>query len=175
MRTYLQLFGGLAPADVQKRIKLGSATLFDTWNDYLSALGLPDYRLDLPRAAQTSSLMLATFERLGVALCDKAVERDLRAGAGAAANRPVFAFDLPSVEPDLAAFTTRFDSLHRTFLGYPAALAGTSRTARFYTLYTNAVAAHAAPGAAKSAFTASEAGWASVCYGLVRHPEFHLY
>ena len=43
-------------------------SLFDTWDDYVSALGFPDYRLDVPRQTQTNALMAATFERLGVAL-----------------------------------------------------------------------------------------------------------
>ncbi|WP_437742083.1 hypothetical protein WME73_42910 [Sorangium sp. So ce302] len=42
------------------------AALFDSWGDYLAALGLPDHGLDLPRATQTNALMLAAFERLGI-------------------------------------------------------------------------------------------------------------
>ena len=80
MRTYLHLFGGLAPLEFQKRAR-GSdgASLFDTWDDYVSALGFPDYRLDVPRQTQTNALMVATFERLGVALCDRALEHDWKA------------------------------------------------------------------------------------------------
>jgi hypothetical protein len=139
MRTYLQLFGGLAPQDVQKlaRAKDGSQ-LFDTWDDYVSALGFPDYRLDIPRQTQTNALMIATFERLGVALCDRALEHDL------------------------------------TFLGYPAALAPPDRTSRFFNLYRG-IESDRAKSKEKSRFSPSEAGWAAVCYGLVRHPEFHLY
>jgi len=51
MRTYLQLFGGLVPLEVQKKAKGSDGNqLFDSWDDYLSALGFPDYRNDI-RAA----------------------------------------------------------------------------------------------------------------------------
>ncbi len=179
MRTYLQLFGALAPLDVQRRARGGDgAALFDTWDDYVSALGFPDYRLDIPRQTQTNALMVATFERLGVALCDRAVEHDLKGPKGGApptvAQRAVFAFDVPRGELDAQGFATRFDVLHRTFLGYPAALAPPQRGPRFYQLYRDIVAGHAKADP-KSRFTPEEAGWAAVCYGLVRHPEFHLY
>ena len=181
LRTYLQLFGGLAPLDAQKRARGGDgAALFDTWDDYVSALGLPDYRLDVPRQTQTNALMAATFERLGVALCDRAVEHDLRAPKDGAAPAPaitdrrIFAFELPADDVDAASFAPRFDVLHRTFLGYPASLAPPERTARFFRLYADIVAGHA-KAAPRSRFSPREAGWAAVCYGLVRHPEFHLY
>ena len=35
--------------------------LFDSWDDYLAALGMPDYRIDLPRATQANTLMVATL------------------------------------------------------------------------------------------------------------------
>jgi hypothetical protein len=183
MRTYLQLFGGLAPLDAQKRARGGDgAQLFDTWDDYVSALGLPDYRLDIPRQTQTNALMVATFERLGVALCDRAVEHDFgarqvdgRRGAPPPVNeRLVFAFDAPPGEIDANGFAPRFDVLHRTFLGYPASLAPPQRVARFYQLYEDIADGHAKADP-KSRFSPSEAGWAAVCYGLVRHPEFGLY
>jgi hypothetical protein len=179
MRTYLQLFGGLAPLDAQKRARGGDGSqLFDTWDDYVSALGLPDYRFDIPRQTQTNALMVATFERLGVALCDRAIEHDLRAPKGGElppmSERLIFAFDVPKGEVDAAAFGPRFDTLHRTFLGYPASLAPPQRVARFYQLYRDIEAGHA-KAEKKSRFTPAEAGWAAVCYGLVRHPEFHLY
>jgi hypothetical protein len=179
MRTYLHLFGGLAPLDVQKRARAGDgAALFDTWDDYVSALGFPDYRLDVPRQTQTNALMTATFERLGVALCDRALEHDLKAPKGAQppplGERLVFAFDLPRTTVDVAGFAPRFDVLHRTFLGYPASLAPPERTARYFQLYRDIVAGHAQADP-KSRFSPEEAGWAAVCYGLVRHPEFHLY
>jgi hypothetical protein len=185
MRTYLQLFGGLAPLEVQKRARSGDgAALFDTWDDYVSALGFPDYRFDIPRQTQTNALMMAAFERLGVALCDRAVEHDLKGrnltDPKAASvplpvsERIIFAFELPKGTVDAKAFLPRFDVLHRTFLGYPAQLAPPQRTARFFQLYRELVAQHG-KALPKSRFTPDEAGWAGVCYGLVRHPEFHLY
>ena len=179
LRTYLRLFGVLAPIDVQKRARGGDGgALFDTWNDYVSALGLPDYRLDIPRQTQTNALMVATFERLGVALCDRAVEHDLRSPKGGAPAGPdekvIFAFDLPRGEVDERAFAPRFDVLHRTFLGYPASLAPPERVDRFYRLYAEIAQTHGKADP-RSRFTPGEAAWAAVCYGLVRHPEFHLY
>ena len=177
VRTYLTLFGGLAPLDVQRRARgADGAALFDTWDDYLSALGFPDYRLDLPRATRTNALMMAAFERLGVALCDRAAEHDLLGRTPPAlAERLVFAFEPPRGEIDAAAFAPGFEVLHRTFLGYPARLAPPGRAASFRELYLGTVARHTPKDAAKSRFTPAQAGWAAVCYGLVRHPEFHLY
>jgi hypothetical protein len=171
MRTYLELFSTLVPIDAQKRAK-GSdgAQLFDTWDDYFASLGFPDYRLDLPRGQVTNALMVATFERVGVALCDRAVEHDIKANTPLA-SRQIFAFD-PADPADVNAFAPKFDVLHRTFLGYPAALAPTDRTARFFALYKDVQQQHAAK---KTRFTPPQAAWAAVCYGLVRHPEFHLY
>jgi hypothetical protein len=177
MRTYLQLFGGLGPVDVQKAARGNDGNgLFDTWDDYVSALGFPDYRMDVPRQTQTNALMVATFERLGVALCDRAVEHDWHGvpEPPPVHDRVIFAFDAPAAALDARGFATRFDVLHRTFLGYPSALAPSQRTERFYALYRAVVAGHAKQ-TPKSRFTPSEAGWAAVCYGLVRHPEFHLY
>lgn len=174
MRTYLQLFGGLAPLQVQQRAR-GPEKLFDTWDDYVSALGLPDYKIDVPRQTQTNALMVATFERLGIALCDRAAEADLESKQPIPVEkRTIFAFDVPKGELDAAAFAPRFDVLHRTFLGYPASLAPPSRTTRFYDLYRSIVSEHREKGE-KSKLTAEDSGWAAVCYGLVRHPEFHLY
>jgi hypothetical protein len=173
IRTYLSLFGGLSPMQVQTAAQAQDKTqLFDSWNDYLASLGLPDYRIDIPRATQTNTLMLATFERLGVALCDRAVEHDL--GASPVDPKLVFDFDAPDAL-DQAGFAQRFDVLHRTFLGYPAKLAPADRGTKFFQLYTDTVARHAAKGAVKSRFTPAQAAWANVCYGLVRHPEFHFY
>jgi hypothetical protein len=177
LRTYLRLFGGLVPTEAQKAARgpQGGA-LFDTWDDYVSALGFPDYRLDVPRQGQTNAFMIATFERLGVALCDRAVEHDLRATPSRPIpERLIFAFDEPHGPVDRAAFDARFDVLHRTFLGYPASLAPSARVPRYYDLYREIVALHTEAGAPKSKFTAGEAAWAAVCYGLVRHPEFQLY
>lgn len=176
MRTYLTLFGGLVPVEAQKRARGGDgATLFDTWDNYVSALGFPDYRLDVPRQTQTNALMVATFERLGVALCDRALEHDLKGKQPPPiAQRLIFAFDLPKTTLDEKSFAPRFDVLHRTFLGYPASLAPPDREARFYQLYSATVHDHASEDP-KSRFSAQEEGMAVICYALVRHPEFHLY
>jgi hypothetical protein len=175
VRSYLMLFGGLSPLAVAAAARgTDGNALFDTWNAYLNSLGMPDHRLDVSRPKQTSTLMLATLERTGVALCDRAVQFDLQ-GATPVAQRRVFAFDLPPGGLDLAAFAPRFDILHRTFLGYPARLAPGGRVDRFFEMYSDIVARHAASGAAPSRFTPAQAGWATVCYALVRHPEFNLY
>ncbi|GAC1523209.1 MAG: hypothetical protein NVS3B10_23230 [Polyangiales bacterium] len=180
MRTYLELFGGLLPSDAQKKARGGDGNnLFDTWDDYVSSLGLPDYRQDIPRQTQTNALMVASFERLGIALCDRAVEHDLPSGGGKAPSvalkdRVVFAFDAAPGPMTEAQFAPRFDVLHRTFLGYPASLAPTARQPRYFALYQD-IAANHAKALPKSRFTPEQAAWAAVCYGLVRHPEFHLY
>jgi hypothetical protein len=177
LRTYLQLFGGLAPLDAQAALKgKDGGQLFDNWDAYVSALGLPDYRIDIPRQTQTNALMVATFERLGIALCDRAVEHDLTGSPPPpVAERAIFAFDLPKGRPlDVAAFAARFDVLHKTFLGYPARLAPRERLPRYFALYRDIAASHKSADP-KSRFSPEEAAWAAVCYGLVRHPEFHLY
>lgn len=174
VRSYLQLFGGLAPVDVQARARgADGGQLFDAWDDYLAALGFPDYKLDLPRATQTNAIMVATFERLGVALCDRALEHDWKQSPmPAQSERVVFAFD-PAPKPSEQEFATRFDVMHRTFLSYPASLAP-GRTSEFYSLFRDIQVRHAA-AKQKSRLSPEEAGWVAVCYGLVRHPEFHLY
>lgn len=176
MRTYLQLFGALAPGDFQKEVRgRDNASLFDTWDDYVAALGFPDYRLDVPRQTQTNALMVAAFERVGVALCDRALEHDWKGNPPTPVEeRVIFAFEPPRADVSAADFAPRFDVLHRTFLGYPASLAPAERTQRFYALFESIAKGHA-KAAPKSRFTSDEAGWAAVCYGLVRHPEFHLY
>ncbi len=172
VRSYLALFGGLAPLDAQRALQQTGTGLFDAWTDYLGALGFPDYRIDIPRGGQSNTLMVASFERLGVALCDAALVRDQKQID--LTKRAVFDFALPAdAAPSTLTqdqFAPLFDHLHRLFLSYPAALAPTGRTARFYALYQKTVNGHAA-----SSFKPNEAGWAAVCYGLVRHPEFHLY
>ncbi len=179
MRSYLAIFGGLSPLDSQAALVGAGATrdnnLFDRWADYLAALGMPDYKSDIDRSAQTNALMVAAFERTGIALCDRAVENDLR-GSRPVDQRIVFAFEGgPEVASD-TAFATRFDIVHRTFLGYPAELAPTTnRTSKFYNLYKQAKANQTAPDAGRFRLTADEAAWAAVCYALIRHPEFHFY
>ncbi len=175
IRSYLAIFGDATPLAMQARLRSGSTTLFDTWGDYLGALGLPNYETDTPRAAQTNALMLAAFERIGVALCDKAAGTDLGRSAVPLAERKVFRFEVPTTALSSADFSTRFDLLHRTFLSYPLALAPADRSARFFALYTSVLARHARPDAGTFSATPAEAGWAAVCHGLVRHPEFHLY
>lgn len=181
IQSYLTIFGGLlnpplalpSPDQVQIAARGADASaLFDTWNDYIASLGLPDYRVDVPRAMQTNTLMLATFERAGVALCDRAVEHDIQK-APPVAQRAVFAFATPADPVDEKAFAAGFDVLHRTFLGYPSSLAPAGRLPRFFKLYSDTVSAHAAVKGSR--LKPAEAGWATVCYGLVRHPEFHLY
>jgi hypothetical protein len=168
LRAYLGWFGGLAPLDVQQRAK--PKGMFDAWDDYLAALGLPDYKLDLPRQAQTNTLMLATLGRLGEALCVRAAEHDLHTKTPLAA-RVVFAFD-SAPSPDAAAFAERFDVLHRMFLGYPMKLAPPDRVPRFFALYQRVAAAHAGR---KQPLDPDETAWAAVCAGLVQHPEAELY
>jgi hypothetical protein len=176
MRTYLRLFGALAPLDFQKDARgRDGGNLFDTWDDYVAALGFPDYRLDVPRQTQTNALMVATFERIGIALCDRALEHDWKGNPPPPVQeRVIFAFDPTKGDVSPADFAPRFDVLHRTFLGYPASLAPAERAPRFYALFETIAKGHATADA-KSRFSPDEAGWAAVCYGLVRHPEFHLY
>jgi len=167
LRAYLTWLGGLAPLDVQARAR--GKQLFDAWDDYLAALGLPDYRLDLPRQTQSNTLMVATFGRLGEALCVRAAEHDLH-GKKPADQRVVFAFD-PVDAPNPAQFAARFDVLHRTFLGYPAELAPPERIARYHRLFDDVAARHKA----KNPLTPSEMAWAAVCSALIQHPETELY
>jgi len=167
LRAYLAWFGGLAPLDVQQRAR--PKGLFDAWDDYLAALGLPDYKIDLPRQTQSNTLMLATLGRLGEALCARAAEHDLHAKTPLE-QRVVFAFEAgPQGDAEFAA---RFDVLHRLFLGYPAKLAPADRVARFHDLYVAVAARHAA---AKQPLTADETAWVAVCAALVQHPEAELY
>ena len=176
IRNYLSIFGGLSPIDLQTRLRAGSTSLFDSWSDYLGALGFPNYESDLPRASRTNALMLASFERIGVALCDKAAEADLGKNARALTDRTVFRFEMPAAAPlDTQGFTQRFDVLHRTFLSYPVALAPSDRVTNFFALYKDILARHQARDAGVFTSTPAQSAWAAVCYGLVRHPEFHLY
>ena len=168
LAAYLTWFGGLAPLDVQQRAK--PKNLFDAWDDYLAALGLPDYKIDLPRQSQSNTLMVATLGRLGEALCVRAAEHDLH-GKTPADQRAIFKFDAVT-SPSEADFTTRFDVLHRRFLGYPVRLAPPERVVRFYELYRAVAARH---DAKKQPLTADETAWAAVCAGLVQHPEAEVY
>lgn len=175
LRMYLHLFGSAPPVDVQKRARGNDgAALFDNWGDYLSAMGFPDYRNDLPRGTQTNGLMMAAFDRLGMALCVRAAEHDLR-DATPVRERLVFAFAGIPTPNQRPAFTAAFDTLHRTFLGYPARLAPPGRIDAFYEMFSATVTRHGQPGTARFRLTPVQAGWMSVCLALVRHPEFQTY
>ncbi|MBK8258793.1 MAG: hypothetical protein IPK82_39815 [Polyangiaceae bacterium] len=177
VRTYLTLFGELTPLGAQMKARGNDgAALFDTWNDYVGALGLPDYRVDAPRGANTNPMMLAAFERLGVVLCARALENDWRTSPRPPVEkRLVFAFDPPDSPLDKAAFAAGFDVLHRTFLAYPSNLAGVARAERFYTLWSDVRARRTAPGALQGRFSPDETAWIAVCEAFVEHPEFHFY
>jgi hypothetical protein len=170
LRAYMTWFGGLAPLDVQNRAR--PKALFDAWDDYLAALGLPDYRADLPRAIQSNTLMLATLGRLGEALCLRAAEHDLHDKKVKPEQRLVFRFEVKPA-PSVAEFGERFDVLHRMFLGYPAALAPADRVTKFHALYDHVVARHA--DRKKPLLGADETAWATICSALVQHPETELY
>jgi hypothetical protein len=175
LRTFMQLAGGGPPLDVQQRQRGNDgAHLFDNWNDYAAALGLPDHRNDLPRATETNALMIATFDRLAIALCVRAAEHDLR-GNLPPGQRHVFAFAGVPAPASAPAFLPAFDVLHRTFLSYPAALAPAQRTERFFALFRDTRARHEKASGPKPRLDPLEAGWAAVCVGLARHPEFHVY
>jgi hypothetical protein len=164
LRAYLGWFGGLAPLDVQARAR--PKGLFDAWDDYLAALGLPDYKIDLPRQTQSNTLMLATLGRLGEALCVRAAEHDLHAKLP-----PVlFTFAGARVQ-SFDDFVPRFDILHRTFLGYPVRLAPPDRAQKFFALYSDVAQRHKA----KNPLSPDETAWAAVCSALVQHPEAELY
>lgn len=166
LRAYLTWFGGLSPGDVFYKAR--GRNLFDQWASYLVALGLPDYAVDAPRATQSNTVMLAAMGRLGEALCVRSAEHDLDART-APDKRVVFAFE-PVANPSRDDFADRFDILHRTFLSYPARLAPTDRTDRFYALYRSVAARHQA-----GLLSADKAAWVAVCTALVQHPETGLY
>lgn len=164
LRAYLGWFGGLAPVDAQKRAH--GLELFDSWTDYLAALGLPDYHVDSPRVTQSNSLMLATIGKLSEALCVRAAEHDLHART-TLDKRVVFGFDARPA-PSLAEFEVGFDVLHRTFLSYPAPV---DRAGRFYALYREVAGRHTAG----PTLTSDETAWVAICSALVLHPEAGLY
>ena len=166
LRAYLQWFGGLAPAEVQKR----GGPLFGRWEDYLAALGLPNYAYEFPRVSQTNTLMVASLDRLAEALCVRAAEHDLHQQPPLD-QRVVFAF---ASRPQWAFgdFVTDLDVLHRTFLGYPLQLAPEGRAGRFYALFEQVRSNHAQVAAP---LTADEMAWVAVCKALVVHPEAEIY
>lgn len=177
IRTYLMLFGNLTALQAQALFQSPNANngLFDTWNSYLGALGLPNYTTDFPRGTRTNALMIAAFERLGIALCDKAMDREVKATPPVAlAQRNIYPFDFPADgKLDVNQFTVRFDAMHQIFLSYPVGLAPTDRVNRYYKLYNETLAKQ--PTNQNLKYTPAEAAWAAMCYGLIRHPEFHLY
>lgn len=168
LRAYLVWFGGISPRDVEVRARPGG--MFDSWDAYLAALGLPDYKRDLPRQDQTNALMISALGRLGEALCVRAAERDLHRNPPLT-SRVVFRFE-PMATPDLASFSAALDVLHRKFLGYPLRLAPETRASRFFALYREVVARHAGE---VTPLTPEESAWVAICAALVQHPEVELY
>ena len=166
LRAYLAWFGGLLPEEVFQRAH--GSNLFDHWEYYLPALGLPDYHVDAPRVSQSNTVMLAALGRLGEALCVRSVEHDLRERTPLDA-RVVFAFE-PIGNPTRSQFAVGFDVLHMTFLGYPSNLAPAERIDRYYALFRKVAERHH-----DRRLSPDQAGWAAVCAGLVQHPEAELY
>ena len=174
MRSYLQLFGGLAPLDAQTALR-GNNGLFDTWRDYLAALGMPDYTLEIARNPQTNSLMIATFERMGVALCDRAVEKELQADTRR--RRRHSERSSLSSRPQ----RSRRRPIHRA-LRHPSSdfsrLSGQARQKPIACPLLQDLHRHRGrprgQGRSQILFTPPLAGWATVCYGLVRHPSSTL-
>src|SRR5687767_6496890 len=79
LRSYMNLFGLSSPEEVAEAAQGSNGQeLFETWADHLAALGLPDYSADIARAIETNAIMLGAYERLGMALCERAAPRDLR-------------------------------------------------------------------------------------------------
>jgi hypothetical protein len=161
-------FGGLAPHDVQLRAR--NHDVISQWHDEIGALGLPDHAFDFPRATRSNAVMAAEIARLGEALCVLAAEHDLAGGKRPISTRTVFAFE-PTPAPTREQFAPSFDVLHRTFLGYPLALAPSDRLDRFYALYQHVAGRHAAG----HDLTADETAWVAVCTALVSHPEATIY
>lgn len=170
LRGYLAWFGEPGAAEVHAKAR--GWNLFDNWADYLAALGLPDYKLDVPRATQSNTMMLATIGRLGEALCIRAAEHDLRdlRGKRPLEERRIYAFE-PKADASLAEFELGFDVLHRTFLGYPLKVAPADRSARFFELYQRVASRHTSGGR----LNAEQTAWAAICAALVMHPETELY
>lgn len=179
LKSYLRFFGDdLTPLEVESIARGADAgSVFDRWANYLSSMGFADYKLDVGHPTDTNTLMIATFERLGIAMCVRRAEVELRRTPSPPpiSQRRVFAFDMTPGDPTDAEFAARFDVLHRTFLAYPAALAPTDRSSRFLQLFRDVVERHTTTDAPPSRFTPQQAGWATVCYGLIRHPEFVIY
>ena len=179
MRTYLQFFDNKkTPLELETYMRgLDDSGVFDRWADYLGSLGMPDYKLDVGRQDHTNTLMVASLERLGIALCIRKAEVELNVeGAPPPLSaRTVFAFDMTPQNPTDTEFLERFDKMHRIFLGYPVSMADPKRVPRFLGVFRDIIHRHEAAGAPTSRFTPQQAGWAGMCYALVRHPEFQMY
>ena len=186
IHSYASIFGDLMPPEIRKNYSAANAQArYFGWESHLSALGLPDYPRDLPRVTQTNTVMVAEFEALATTLCDRAAAHDLiprlrdatltpeLAALVQIKAPPLFAFDAPAGPLTRDAFASRFDVLHRTFLGYPIGLAPVERLDQFHALYTEVEARHRT--GKKSGVPPSVSAWSAVCQGLARHPEFHHY
>ena len=177
MRTYLHLFGALAPLEFQKGARGATARASSTRGTTTSP------RSGSPTIASTSPARRrptrSWWPPSSASASRSATARSSTTGKEDAAEpvqeRVIFAFDPPKGHVSTAQTSLRGSTcLHRTFLGYPARSRRRERSQRFYALYETIAKEHA-KAAPKSRFTPDEAGWAAVCYGLVRHPEFHLY
>jgi len=169
LRSMLSIFGYATPLEAQDDLRIDG--LFDTWPDYFSALGLPDYANEVERRTVLNMVTLAAFERIGIALCNRALIRERDRPLD---ERGVFAFAL-SASRDPAEFALKLDVLHRLFVSYPVTLAGPQRVSRFHRLHLETLARHADLNGGSKAFSPDEASWGVVCYARVRHPELHLY
>lgn len=186
IRSYTAIFGDILPPEIRKNYASANAKApYFGWEQYLSALGLPDYTRDLPRTQQSNTIMVAAFEQLAIFLCDRAALRDLGPnkpkplspeleGLVQFKSPPVFDFSAKPGPITLDEFRPRFDVLHRTFLGYPAALAPPERVEEFHALYTKVEERHRTDKKL-GGLPSHLAGWSAVCQGLARHPEFHHY
>lgn len=184
IRSYTSIFGDLATPEVRAQYDAASRKArYFGWHNHLSSLGVPDYSRDQPRVGQSNTIMVAAFEQIGIELCDRAAVRELHPIKPKALSPdlqalvqvqapPVFAFDQKAGPLTQSDFTPRFDVLHRTFLGYPVALAPKEREPEFFALYKKVEARRAN---AKKGYPPHVAAWSAVCQGLVRHPEFHQF
>ena len=139
MRTYLHALRRARAArrrrsDARAATAAASSTRGTTTS---SALGFPDYRLDVPAAdadqrADGRDVRAARASRCATARVEHDLERR-RPRARPSSRAPRSSRSTPPKgDVAAAAFAPRFDVLHRTFLGYPASLAPPQRMARFY-------------------------------------------
>ena len=179
MRTYLQLFGGLAPLDVQKRARGGDGARSSTPGTTTSRRSASPTIASTSRAStQTNALMIADVRAARRGALRSRASSTICKGQAAAA-RPsalVFAFDLP------ARARRRRGRSRRGSTSCTAPSSATRRRsrrrsarARFFQLYRDIVARPRQGATRSRASPPTRPAWAAVCYGLVRHPEFHLY